>query len=88
MLTQQLLQQVHSLLPLLPLLHEADPGGGHGSVHPSRRVTQEEGQLGGGAVPSTGGGLLLVQVGTNGSKGRLQSSVCTICVQVLRRPTK
>ena len=69
--TQQLLQEVHSLLPLLPLLHEADPSGGHGSIHPGRRVTQEERQLGGGATAPTGRGLSLVEAGIDGSKGWL-----------------
>lgn len=87
-LTQQLLQQLHSLLPLLPLLHEADPSGGHGSIHPGRRVTQEEGQLGGRAVAPTGRGLLLVQAGIDGSTGWLQGFVCPICIQVLHAPSK
>lgn len=83
-LTEQLLQEVNSLLPLLPLLHQTDASGGHGSVHPGRGVAQEEGQLGGGAGPPTGGGLLLVQVGVNGCKGGLQGLVCCLCVKVLR----
>lgn len=85
-LTQQLLQQVHSLLPLLPLLHETDASGSHGSIHPGRGVAQEEGQLCGRAVPPTGGGLLLVQVGVDGCKGGLQGLVCCLCVKVLREP--